>query len=126
MFLVLRTLLLKGFIIIWILIEEIGVVSILLVNKFNVCDRCERQESHVFFHTNIFCNCIPSSVYVFKQSSGIQCSSLLTENRKFIIQFKNIQNTASTHAIIFSNVLNQIFIAMSTFTHKLGFLMQYF
>ena len=34
-------------------------------NNFNVCDRCEHQKSHIFFHTDIFRNCITSSVYVW-------------------------------------------------------------
>ena len=33
-------------------------------NNFHVCDRCKHQKPHIFFHTNIFWNCIPSSVYV--------------------------------------------------------------
>ena len=59
--------------------------------------------------------------YPVRQSSGIQLSSFL-KNRKFIIEFIHIQNTA----IISNHVLNQIFIAITTFTLKFRFLAQYF
>ena len=32
--------------------------------NFIVCDRCRHQKIAYFFHTDIFRNCIPSSVYV--------------------------------------------------------------
>ena len=35
-----------------------------LVCAFNVCECCEHQKSYIFFHTNIFRNCIPFSLYV--------------------------------------------------------------
>ena len=32
--------------------------------NFIVCDRCEHQKITFFFHTGIFQNCIPLSLYV--------------------------------------------------------------
>ena len=34
------------------------------ITNFVVCDRCEHQIITYFFHTDLFRNCIPSSVYV--------------------------------------------------------------